>query len=156
MTATCSAPWLPIWRLGEGVSRVPRAFAATILHDYARAVAARHSVEGAWSAFVAIQDNELHGPIWVTNADSSDVYHYADVNVTPEGNALIPAVAPTSVLASCIDPDTGLAYTVRYLALLLGLGAVAHDRYRARRGVGAPIGDGVTVADGWLSTASAA
>ncbi len=93
-------------------SRVPRAFAATILHDYARAVAARHSVEGAWSAFVAIQDNELHGPIWVTNADSSDVYHYADVNVTPEGNALIPAVAPTSVLASCIDPDTGLAYTV--------------------------------------------
>lgn len=93
-------------------SRVPRAFAATVLHDYARAVAVRHGIDGAWSAFIAIQDNELHGPIWVTNADSSDVYHYADANVTPEGNVLIPGVAPTSVLAACVDPDTGLAYTV--------------------------------------------
>ncbi len=93
-------------------SRVPKAFAATILHDYARAVAVRHGVEGAWSAFIAIQDNELRGPIWVTNAGDNDVYHYADANITPEGTALIPAVAPTSVLASCVDPDTGLAYTV--------------------------------------------
>ncbi len=49
-------------------SRVPRAFAATILHDYARAVAVRHGAEGPGQRFVAIQDNGSWA-IWVTNAD---------------------------------------------------------------------------------------
>ena len=93
-------------------SRVPRAFAASILHDYARAVAVRRGVEDDWVAFFAIQDATLHGPIWVTSSSDAAVSLYGERNVTPEGEALIPAVAPTAELAACVDSETGQAYTV--------------------------------------------
>ncbi|MCU0520096.1 MAG: transglycosylase SLT domain-containing protein [Anaerolineae bacterium] len=93
-------------------SRVPKAFAATILHDYARAVAVRLGVEDDWVAFIAIEDTTLHGPIWVTRSDDAAVTLYGEENLTPEGEMLIPPVAPTAELAACVDSETGQAYTV--------------------------------------------
>ncbi len=120
----------------KGVLAGPQGLCCDDTSRLRRAVAVRHGAEGAWSAFIRYQDSGSWA-IWVTNADSSDVYHYADVNVTPEGNALIPAVAPTSVLASCIDLTQALPTPWSIWLYCLDSGAVAHDQYRARRGVGA-------------------
>ena len=92
--------------------RGPRMFATTILRDYARAVASREGVEGAWSAFLAVQDATLHGPIWVSDSDREDVYFYGDGNVTPEGGSLIPDIAPTGALANCYDEESGAVFSV--------------------------------------------
>ncbi len=93
-------------------SRVPKAFAATILHDYASAVARRHGVVDPWSAFIAIQDTVLHGPIWGTNSGSGEVLLYGDENATPEGTPLIPPIAPTAEVAASVGTETSQAYTV--------------------------------------------
>jgi len=86
--------------------RGPKRFAATILQDYAHAVAARHGLEGGgWTAFFAVDQGEITGPIWVADADRGDVYPYGDVNLTPEGAPLIPGTAPTSRMATCSDED---------------------------------------------------
>ena len=92
--------------------RGPRMFATTILRDYARAVASREGLEGAWSAFFAVQDAALHGPIWVSDSDREDVYFYGDGNVTPEGGSLIPDIAPTAALANCYDEESGAVFSV--------------------------------------------
>jgi hypothetical protein len=82
--------------------RRPRAFAGTILRDYARAVAHRQGLEGHWVAFIAIVDEDTRGPIWVVDTAREDVYFYGDMNVTPEGSRMIPPILPTAVLAECV------------------------------------------------------
>ncbi len=96
----------------QATYRGPKKFATTILRDYARAVAAREGLEGAWSAFFAVQDATLHGPIWVSDSDREDVYFYGDQNVTPEGGRLVPDVASTAVLANCYDEASSAVFSV--------------------------------------------
>lgn len=92
--------------------RGPKRFATTVLQDYARAVAARHGLDGSgWTAFFAVDQDEIVGPIWVADADRGDVYAFGEVNLTPEGVPLIPGTAPTSLVATC-SADEGVSCAV--------------------------------------------
>ncbi|MGC9348173.1 MAG: lytic transglycosylase domain-containing protein [Anaerolineae bacterium] len=92
--------------------RGPKIFATTILRDYARAVATRRQITGTWSAFFAVKRQQIGGPIWVTSSDREDVFLYGAYNWTPEGTPVIPAIAPTAVLAECEDEETGRAFAI--------------------------------------------
>ncbi|MBN1250141.1 MAG: transglycosylase SLT domain-containing protein [Anaerolineae bacterium] len=84
--------------------RGPKRFATTILRDYAHAVALRYGLMKGWTAVFAVRQNGgIRGPIWIAAASRSDVYAFGDENVTPEGGPLVPDMAPTSVVASCLD-----------------------------------------------------
>ncbi|MGC9522165.1 MAG: lytic transglycosylase domain-containing protein [Anaerolineae bacterium] len=92
--------------------RGPKRLATTVLRDYAKAVAVREGVEGEWTAFFAVQEQGIRGPIWVVETDRSDVYFYGDANVTPEGGPLILDVPPTAVVARSEDPESGAQFAV--------------------------------------------
>ncbi len=92
--------------------RGPKLLATTILRDYAKAVAVREGIEDKWTAFFAVQENGLRGPIWVVDSDRADVSFYGDANTTPEGGPLIPGVPPTSVVARCDDAESETHFTV--------------------------------------------
>jgi hypothetical protein len=89
----------------------PRAFAGTILRDYARAVAHRQGIEGHWVAFFAIVDEDVRGPIWVADSARDDLYFYGDANVTPAGARMIPLSAPVAILAECTSEPSGTPLT---------------------------------------------
>lgn len=92
--------------------RRPRAFAMTILRDYAHAVAYRSGVPGRWVAYFAVKDAYIRGPIWVADSARQDVYFFGQDNVLPDGALLVPARAATSLVARCVSDDDGMAYDV--------------------------------------------
>lgn len=121
--------------------RGPKRFAATILRDYANAVAARHGGLTEWTAFFAVKEAEIRGPIWVSDSSRDDVYDYGLENVTSEGGPLIPAVAPTSVLASCHDsaPDVGCSVGVWIFDKQTQQWVAPHDRIPEPTPTAAPV-----------------
>ncbi len=90
----------------------PRNFAATILRDYAHAVAMRCRVSGRWIAFFAVKGYDIRGPIWVADSARKDVYFFGQANVMPDGMALIPNVEPASVVARFESEEAGLRQVV--------------------------------------------
>jgi hypothetical protein len=92
--------------------RGPRAFAASILRDYAHAVAHRQNLDGHWIAYIGILDDGIRGPIWVVDSAGGDLSLHGDVNATPEGGQLIPLIAPVAVVAECQPHADGTALTV--------------------------------------------
>ncbi len=92
----------------------PRAFAMTVLRDYAAALAMRQGLEeeAHWVAFFAVLTPDVQGPIWVADSVREDVYFFGDSNRLPEGEPLIPERgSPTSIVAHC-EEDDGRTYDV--------------------------------------------
>lgn len=90
----------------------PQYLATRVLRDYSNSVATRHALGENWVAFFAVQDFSIHGPIRVAESLRDDVYFYGADNYNLEGAALIPDVPPTSVVARCLDEDSGVYYNV--------------------------------------------
>ncbi|MGC9469540.1 MAG: transglycosylase SLT domain-containing protein [Anaerolineae bacterium] len=93
-------------------NRRPKLFASTILREYAQAVVHRHGLTGEWTAFFAVKDQGIRGPIWVVDGQRDDVYFYGNENATPEGYSLIAHVAPTAIVARCHPEDASPSYEV--------------------------------------------
>ncbi len=92
----------------------PRAFAMTVLRDYAAALAMRQGLEeeAHWVAFFAVMAPDVQGPIWVADSARDDVYFFGNSNWLPEGEPLIPErESPTSIVAHC-EEDDGRTYDV--------------------------------------------
>ena len=92
--------------------RGPRVFAAAIMRNYAAAVVQRLALPGRWIAYFGIQQGTARGPIWIADAERSDVYFYGRTNRLPNGSWLIPHREPTTIVARCVDKETGAIYNV--------------------------------------------
>ncbi len=88
--------------------RGPTAFAASILLDYAKAVAARHDVVGAWTAYLAAPGEVIAGPVYRIDPEANTVVRQ-DVDGADHG---IPPIPPLVQVANIVDEAAEVTHSV--------------------------------------------
>ncbi len=88
--------------------RGPTAFAASILLDYASAVAVRHGVVGAWTAYLAAPGEVITGPVYRIDPEARTVTRQ-DVDGADHA---IPPIPPVVRAAHVVDEEAAATYTV--------------------------------------------